>query len=206
MVYLARFILLFLLLSFGRYASAAELGSPIGVAFIAASERDYFEFPSPQDNVYGFRFGMIRSLNRNVIGLDLGLMFSETRGYFYGIGISGLVNKVYERAHIVGLQLAGLYNVDAGATIVGFQIASFKNHITSDAKVIGLQLAAFSNQAARTNVYGMQISLVNRARKVAGLQLGLVNVADNLYGIQLGLVNVNINGPIKFFPGINIGF
>lgn len=185
----------------------AEAFSPVGVSVFTFTDHMYLEFPTPESDVYGVRLNLLSSRHQNVGGVDIGLIMNTTKANFTGIEFAGIVNRVYGRARILGLQFGGLYNLDYQASILGLQLAAFKNHIVEDGTLIGAQLSIGINEAPKTDIYGLQFALFNRARKVYGFQIGVVNIAENLNGIQIGLLNFNKNGlPLKFFPGINIGF
>lgn len=56
---------------------------------------------------------------------------------------------------------------------------------------------------------GFQLGVCNlvESADAHGVQIGWVNcVKKRLYGVQIGLLNFNQDGPIPFFPGINIGW
>ena len=56
---------------------------------------------------------------------------------------------------------------------------------------------------------GLQLGVLNlvESADAYGVQIGWVNcVKKRLYGVQIGLLNFNQDGPIPFFPGINIGW
>lgn len=191
-----------LVLGFGSIASA-ELVSPVGIALLDLNGF-HAEFPGSESSVCGVRLTILRSVNKEVCGVDLGLLVSGTAGNFTGVGLSGVANIVAGRARIVGLQAAGLINLDGQASILGLQLA-LVNRVLNDGTVVGGQLAIW-NGAPKTDIYGFQLSAFNQAHKVVGFQIGLLNVTDELHGIQIGLFNINRNGIIKAFPGLNASF
>jgi hypothetical protein len=175
--------LAFVFINVSAFAKARPNSStPIALSLVPP-----VQFPPSSFIVKGIRLGVISS-NRDVNGIDIGLIGTSTSQEF------------------AGLQIAGLYNYNGGeATIVGAQIALGANINKGTADVYGLQLA-LANVAKYTNVNGAQIGLYNRANIVRGIQIGLVNHCSNLYGLQIGLANLNDNGPFVVSPIINFGW
>ncbi len=191
-----------ILVAFTSTASA-ELVSPVGFALVDFNGF-HAEFPGSESSVCGLRLTILRSVHKEVCGLDVGLLVNGTAGAFTGVELAGGANIVAGRARILGLQAAGLLNLDSQVSLLGLQFA-LVNRILNDGTIIGAQVGLW-NGAAKTDIYGLQLSGVNQAHKVIGLQLGLINITDELHGVQIGLLNFNRNGLIKFFPGINASF
>jgi hypothetical protein len=183
---------------FGVSAQAAL--SPLGVAVIPP-----VQFPPSDFTVTGARVSLLWGLHKNVYGLDVGAIGNMTDGQFVGIGVSGLFNYNRGLTTAIGLQAAGLANINVNkARIYGLQIATVNSN-KSESVVVGVQ-AALVNLAKFTDVRGVQVGVYNHAHDVVGLQLGLVNIADSLHGIQIGLINFHTRGLFAVAPILNIGF
>jgi hypothetical protein len=159
-----------------------------------------------ESTVVGIRVSGVYGENKNMIGLDVGILGNVTSDTFGGAAVAGLFNKTGKMAVVTLFQVAGLTNINSGkAYIYGFEFAGLVNTVGDEGSIWGAQIAGLTNYAPKTDVHGLQLGLVNRARKVHGFQIGAVNIADSLSGIQLGLLNINHHG-IPFMPVINIGF
>ncbi len=164
------------------------------------------QFPAEDFAVTGARLSLLWGHQRNIYGLDLGVIGNVTDQDFAGIAVSGLANITHGTTTVLGLQLAGLTNYNTNKTnVIGLQAALGANINTAEASVYGLQLAAV-NFCEHTDINGFQVGLYNKAQTVRGLQIGIVNMANSLHGIQIGLVNFNHTGLISVSPVINIGF
>jgi hypothetical protein len=115
-------------------------------------------------SIKGFRLNILYGVNKDVTGLDLGLVNRNT-GVFKGVQLG-----------LVGMS----------GDFTGWQ-ATFVN--ITDGKFVGLQ-GSYSVYNSGVTTKGAQFGLVNRAESFEGLQLGLFNVTDTLHGIQIGLLNV----------------
>ena len=91
-------------------------------------------------------------------------------------------------ARLNGVSL-GLFSIGY-QSVRGAQIGFLINSCSGEMK--GLQLG-LGNDVESADAYGVQIGWVNWVKK-------------RLYGVQIGLLNINQDGPIPFFPGINIGW
>lgn len=179
----------------------AEGRTPGGIGIVPS-----FQYPG-RDKAVSTRLSILYGENSSVYGGDLGLLGNITTKDFEGFAISGLFNATAGKATVVGYQLAGVVNWNSGEMrTVGFQVSSLINYNKGQGFVGGAQVAALANVSPKANIIGFQAGLFNRANKVYGFQVGLINVAEALYGLQIGLVNINSNGPLNFFPGLNIGF
>lgn len=182
-------------------ALAASAITPLSVAIVPP-----VQFPSADFMVAGLRLSLIYGHHRDVFGLDLGLVGNITDQSFGGVALSGGFNNLRGDANILGLQFAGLANLNYGKTAVyGLQASLGINYQTAASHVVGIQFA-MANLAQFTDVYGAQAGIYNRANEVYGFQIGLVNVAENLHGVQIGLINFNNKGLISVCPILNIGF
>lgn len=151
------------------------------------------------DDVYGFRFNLLYGKNRNMFGLDLGIV-NSTR-HFGGFQV-GLWNETYD---VYGFQIGLIGNVARGPGEI--DPAVFKRYEDAD-QLIGsyknfggvgeiikrisrLSLVLSPMILGRADVYGAQISLgFNSAGRVIGFQCcGIFNSATgNVVGFQVGLL------------------
>jgi hypothetical protein len=113
------------------------------------------QLPSTDFGVKGIRLSLV-GLNRELRGLDLGLLGNMTNVEFKGVAISGLFNYNRGASTVVGLQVAGVANINSGHS-----------------EVYGIQLAGFNKAGT---IYGLQLGLVNIATELHGIQIGLVNI------------------------------
>lgn len=116
------------------------------------------QLPNSDYGIRGLRLTVV-GLNREDIGLDVGLLGNITTTTFKGAAISGLFN--YNRG---------------GSTVIGFQVAVLANLNTGHSEVYGVQIGGY-NQAG--TVHGLQLGLVNVATELHGIQIGLFNINRN---------------------------
>lgn len=181
--------------------SAHGAFSPVSVNIVPP-----IQFPPGDFTITGVRVSALYGRQRDIYGLDAGVLGNITELDFVGIGVSGVFNITHGSTTAVGLQAAGLFNLNTQkSTVLGIQLAAGWNENTAESSVIGFQIAC-ANLSAHTAVYGLQVGAYNRARAVYGFQVGVINDADNLHGIQVGLVNYNRTGTLAVSPAINIGF
>jgi hypothetical protein len=165
------------------------------------------QFPPSDFNVAGIRASVLWGRQRDVTGIDIGVLGNITEQSFTGLAVSGVFNYTQNTATVLGLQFAGVTNINTNKTSVyGLQLALGANFNQAASMVAGFQIAVLANVAPFTDIYGFQIGLYNRAKEVYGFQIGLVNVVDNLHGVQIGLVNFNKSGPFAVSPILNVGF
>jgi hypothetical protein len=165
------------------------------------------EFPSSEYSVAGLRLSALWGDQRDLYGIDLGLLGNITEQRFVGAAFSGLFNVTHGDTTVVGFQIAGLANVNTNKTnVVGLQAALGINYHVAESSIEGLELAFIGNYAPHTNIYGAQIGLYNKAQDVYGIQFGLVNSCSDLHGLQIGLVNFNDKGLFAVSPILNVGF
>lgn len=175
--------------------------SPLGVSIV-----DPVQFPPDDFDILGVRASVVYGKNRDVTGIDVGLIGNITSGKFTGAAVSGLFNSTKGQSTILGIQLAGLANFNSEKTSVyGFQIALGSNYNSAESSVVGLQFS-LANISPNTTINGFQVGVYNKARTVRGLQIGLINMTQNLTGIQIGLLNFYQEGFFKVAPILNIGF
>jgi hypothetical protein len=187
----------------------AVFSSPVHAAFspVAIGIVPPVAFPPSDFSITGARVSLIYGDQRDIFGLDLGVIGNITRQSFVGIGVSGLFNITHGPTTVLGLQLAGLMNYTTEKThVFGVQVAGLVNQNTAVSSVTGLQLALAANLSEHTDIYGFQIGLYNKAQSVYGFQIGLVNVANSLHGLQIGLINFHQTGLFAVSPILNVGF
>lgn len=164
------------------------------------------QFPPEDFNITGLRISALFGRQREVYGLDFGVIGNITQQTFTGLAVSGGFNLTRGQTTILGLQLAGLTNINVQKTnVFGVQVASMLNRNDAASSVTGLQLALV-NLADHTSIYGFQVGIYNRALSVYGFQIGLVNVTQNLHGLQIGLLNFHQKGLFVVSPFLNFGF
>jgi hypothetical protein len=134
-------------------------------------------FPE-QTRVVGLRLNLACSDNRDMTGLDLGLVGKAGRMDAIQINLANLVDEEFNGIGV------GLFN----------QVGS----------VAGLQAGLFNNVAH--DMSGFQLGLFNVADDATGFQIGLVNRTVSMRGVQIGLVNLIEDGPVTFFPILNASF
>lgn len=134
-------------------------------------------FPEETD-VVGLRLNLAASRNTTVTGIDLGLVS-------LGDDIRAIRANLFNTSemHFSGVEV-GISNYDAA--LAGLAVGFF-NSVAGDAS--GILLGAF-----------------NKANDMTGLQIGIVNQAVSLRGVQIGLINLIDDGPLTFFPVINMAF
>jgi hypothetical protein len=191
--------LIALLLACPLWAHAAY--SPLGLDIIPP-----VEFPPDDFSIAGARVSALWGRQRDVYGLDVGVLGNVTELNFVGLAVSGVFNTTYGSTTILGLQAAGAFNYNTNKTsVTGLQLALGVNRNVGESSVTGLQLA-LANLSDHTKIYGFQIGIYNEAEEVYGFQIGLVNKTTNLHGLQVGIVNFNAKGPLKLTPFLNVGF
>jgi hypothetical protein len=174
--------------------------SPLGVSIVPP-----VQFPAEDFSITGLRLSLLYGRQRDVYGIDVGVLGNITNQTFAGIAVSGLFNINHGMTTIVGLQAAGVANWSTQKmNVYGVQVA-LTNIVEAESSVTGLQLS-LANMASHTTIRGFQVGVYNVARSVYGLQVGVVNVVDNLHGLQLGLLNFNHTGLFAVAPVLNFGF
>ncbi len=154
-------------------------------------------FPGEHWNVGPVRINIIAGRNRDVYGLDLGLVGNMVEEEFTGVQAAGFFNRI---GHSDGaIQVAGILDHCSG-DLAGLQVA-LANVIGGGLE--GLQIGLY-NRASVLN--GMQIGFFNVVDSGDGVQIGVVNSARELDGLQIGLVNVIRESTVPFFPIANFAF
>lgn len=167
--------------------------SPLGLALVPA-----VQIPSEDWSVAGLRIDLLVGRNRDVRGLDVGLLGNEVEVDLEGIQLAGLFNRIGRSDG--AWQSAGILNRCEG-DFYGLQTAGILNW--TDGAVEGVQIALV-NRA--TELSGLQVGLYNAVDRGSGVQIGIVNAARVLDGLQIGLVNVIRDSSVPFFPVVNFAF
>lgn len=190
------------LFAYGRF-------SPIGISINCsqgANGRDSSDaqFPSSDDNVYGWRLAFICGAHRNMVGLASGIIANDDGsmdGYVGGLQACALFNTA-GTGELGVWQLSGFYNkVENSAN--GFQACAFFNEV-SRGYFNGLQIAMAN--VANATLCGMQLGLYNDCDSTWGMQIGLVNRSQSLAGVQLGVLNFVQSSKMAMFPIVRIGW
>ena len=128
--------------------------------------------------VTGLRLNLAASRNDVVTGVDVGLVSLGSDMQAVRVNLVNIADY-----HFSGLEV-GLFNHDEALS--GLSVGLF-NAVDGDGS-------------------GMQIGVFNKANAMTGMQIGLFNQAVTLRGIQIGLINLIDDGPLTFFPVINMAF
>lgn len=175
--------------------------SPVSIGIVPP-----LQFPPSDFSITGARISAIYGRQRDVYGIDVGVLGNITEQEFVGLAVAGGFNWTKGYTTVVGAQLAGAANVNTQkTTVIGLQAAIGTNWNEAESSLTGVQLS-LANLSPHMNIYGLQAGIYNNAQAVYGLQVGLVNTCKNLHGLQIGLVNFNDNGFFKVSPILNIGF
>lgn len=186
-------------------------------------------FPE-ETKVEGLRLNLIYGVNKELTGLDLGIV-NEVTGTIKGVQaayiLGGNISHDLDGAQIVygfgganvtggeanGLQIAGIFGgVNWAEEFNGVQLSGVFGGINRAAELSGGQVTfAMGGVNKASDVSGVQIAGImgglNYADDVSGVQIAGafagVNVSDNLSGAQLaGLFGINI---AKDVSGVQIG-
>lgn len=195
-------------LLFSLIASAFLYITPAQAAFspVSLTVVPPVQFPPADFTIVGARASLIYGRQRDIYGLDLGVIGNITEVAFAGVSVSGGFTYHKGMTTILGLQAAGGANVTTQKTrVFGLQAALGLNYMTAESTVAGVQFALV-NLVDHSSIYGFQLGVYNKAYAVYGFQIGLVNDCNNLHGVQIGLLNYNRTGTLLVSPIINIGF
>ena len=202
-------------LHFLCFAAGAEASWTLLRLSACDTYADEESYERDASNVYGMRFGLLNSVNRDVYGISLtlgsdgGLAFGNgKRNYiddnFGGFKMGGLVTSFAGTG--VGIQFAAIEN--SGGDMTGLQLAGVRNCATF---MQGIQLGGLGCQA-EVAMHGFQIAglyaLVGTGGGGAeagglqfgglgtcckgtfsGVQIGCINHARELHGLQIGVIN-----------------
>ena len=197
--------------------------SPLGLGIAAP-----IQLPFMNSDVYGLRLGGLFAVEREVIGLDIGLV-ERTKLDFTGLqasafSITGRDAGCSGRAVAEGLNLfAGLCNLTSGSHIGGIfglcnivygDVTGLEVGVVNyDSSILGMQIGAvnwnsFASAGAQVGVYnknvgkftGLNLGGISFAEEIVGAQIGFINCVDNCTGLQLGVINACEN-----MAGIQIG-
>jgi hypothetical protein len=174
--------------------------TPIGFGIVPPAQ-----LPPQGFSIVGARLSAGYGINKDVYGIDLGMIGNITENSFIGVGVSGLFNWNKGQTTVVGLQAALGTNINVNkARIIGLQASAWNANL-AESTMVGLGLG-LGNQSPHMRMIGLQAGLYNSAREVYGFQIGLVNRTENLHGVQIGLLNFNTHGLFAMTPIVNIGF
>lgn len=171
----------------------ADGWSLLGFAFLPAT---YFQFPGTASDVDGLRLGLTVGHNRQVSGIDIGVIGSWSDGEINGISCSGIYKQCGGAEF--GIHLSSVMNYASGS-LSGCQFSL----VNSAYCINGLQIGLV-NYVSEGN--GLQISTFNMAETLRGIQIGLVNMTMNCSGIQLGLGNIIGESPLTACVLLNAWF
>ena len=180
--------------------------SPLGIGIAAP-----IQLPFTDTDIYGLRLGGFLGRNRNVYGLDVGVVemnsgefagiqssaFSWSTRDFCGIQLGGLANVVHGGFHGIqlgsfnlvfaeptcGIQLGGVLNFNV--SVEGVQFGPINWETTNFA---GWQVGGLAN-VVKEDCTGFSVGGLNYMNRFVGFQLGGVNLAEECVGLQLGVFN-----------------
>lgn len=213
------------LLSASAFSAHAAEWTPFQLSLVKPVQL----FPE-ETKVEGLRLNLIYGVNKEMTGLDLGIV-NEVTGTTKGVQaayiLGGNISRDLDGAQIVwgfggvnvtggvanGLQIAGVSGgVNWAEEFNGVQLSGIFGGINKAANLRGLQVALAAGGINKaSDMSGMQIAGIfgglNFADDVGGVQvagmIGGINAARNLTGVQLsGLFGINI---AKDISGVQIG-
>lgn len=165
---------------------------------------------SEETNVQGLRVNLIYGVNKDVKGVDLGVVnrtTGTTQGVQAGAFPYGGVNLTEK---LNGVQFGGFFGGinRAGGEVNGVQISGIIGGINIAGDVHGAQISGtYLGINIAKDVQGVQLTTIyNQADAMEGVQVGLINVCTKMRGVQIGLVNVIKESPLQFFPILNASF
>lgn len=159
-------------------AATVATAAPSWTPFQLGIAGSVFQIFPEETSVLGLRLNLIASRNDTVTGIDAGIV--SAGGDMQGVRVN-LVNLA--DYHFSGIEVGLLNHDDA---VSGLTVGLF-NTVDGDAS-------------------GMQIGVFNKANAMTGLQIGLFNQAVTLRGVQIGVINLVDDGPLTFFPVLNMAF
>ncbi len=184
------FLRVVLILVFALCAVPASADfTPISLAFAP-----HAQFPREDFTVTGLRLSLLYGQHRRMYGLDLGLVGNVTDSDFVGLAIAGGFNRTTGPAKAIGLQAAGIANVNHGRFSAFGAQAALVNYNLVEAFVAGVQVGGLANLANKTTIYGAQLGVYNDGCSIYGFQLGVVNRANSLNGVRIGSMSTSIFG------------
>ena len=191
--------------------------SPLGVGVAAP-----IQLPFTDTDIYGLRFGGVFGRNRNVYGVDAGLVemgggdfagiqasaFGWTARDAYGLQCAALANVVNGDFHGIqvgsfnfvfaepacGIQVGGILNFNA--SFEGVQLGLLNWETSAFA---GWQVGGLAN-VVKEDAAGFSVGALNFMNRFVGFQLGAVNLAEECTGLQLGVFN-----GVNKLSGLQIG-
>lgn len=180
-----------------REARRAEAESAHGFFPVGLYLLPNIGFPGEHWDVGPVRVNIIAGRNRDVYGLDLGLVGNMVTEEFTGLQSAGFFNRI---GHSDGaVQLAGVFNY-CRSDCAGLQVA-IANVV--DGEMDGLQIGLYNRASV---LDGMQLGVVNIVDSGDGVQIGVINSARELDGLQIGVINVIRDSSMPFLPLVNFAF
>ena len=147
---------------------------------------------------------------------------------FFQLGLAGAACQIFpEETAVAGLRLNlaasrndAVTGIDAGIVSVGGDVQALRVNLVNLAEYqfTGLEVGLFNRDDALSGLAvgifnvvdgdaaGLQLGLFNKAYAMTGMQIGLFNQAVTMHGLQIGLVNIIEDGPLTFFPVLNMSF
>lgn len=188
--------------------------SPLGIGIAAP-----VQLPFTDSDVYGLRIGGLLGMERDVIGLDVGLV-EMTRGGFTGLQVAGFS---WTGADVCGLQFSAAGNIALGSAVGGVfglcnvfygDVTGFElGAVNYDASLAGVQSGAvnwnrFDSAGAQVGAFnwndaaftGCAVGALSFSDGFTGAQIGFVNSANTVTGVQIGAVNA-----CESITGVQIG-
>lgn len=161
----------------------------------------FAQLPDTDQKIKGMRLNPGWGYHKSVYGLDLSAVGGSTYEKFVGMQMAGVFNDNAGKAIVTGWQAAGALNRNAGLThIAGLQLTLGVNSAAKAVtNIYGGQVALIAN-IGDNMIHGLQSSIYNQAKAVYGVQVGVMNNAEVVRGVQLGVVN-----KAKSLRGIQLG-
>jgi len=173
---------------------------------------------------YVFRF--LPSTKKDIYGLSLGLVGSETicniKGVknSHGINIQLIGQGIFLPFNFITFRYENSFKNDSSWMVSSFNTIDFKTRHngllvstfgTMTDEINGFSVSALSSMGHRINGFsfnlfmnlytfqnGVSISLYNASHKLNGIQIGLINKSTEVNGLQIGLWNVNEKRKLPF--------
>ena len=151
-------------------------------------------------DIKGIRINLLYGSNRNVCGLDIGLINHVAHccwGAQMGalLNDAGFFNEQDVLSRMTGCQLSLAMN--SAKNINGLQAGILANLVRAD--MVGLQLGCFLGNVCMGNGHGVQLGPANITLKnITGAQIagGIIiaaNIAENVHGVQASVAGVSLN-------------
>jgi hypothetical protein len=155
---------------------------------------------SDDSDITGIRLNLLYGNNRNICGLDIGLINQVAR-HCQGAQVAALLNDTGffnnqdVLSRMTGCQLSLAMN--SAGNINGLQAAGLANLVRAD--MVGMQLGCLLGNVCMGDGHGVQLGPANITLKsITGVQLagGIIiaaNIAENVQGVQASVAGVSLN-------------